>query len=68
MSEPTHPVSVETIAHYRCGECGHWWFVSNSHLPIAAYITCPNCAHIGEVVVLGPDGSFSFHALEAGDG
>lgn len=53
MTEPTatHTVSVETIAHYRCGECDREWSVANAKPAVETQIICRHCGEWGWVVV-----------------
>lgn len=53
MTSPpaTHTVSVETIAHYRCGTCNRWWSVAN--YGVARRMTCPHCGTDADVRVNG---------------
>lgn len=55
MSEPTHTVSVETIAHYCCGACGRWWSIADAG--VASRMTCPHCGVVAEVRVEGGEGA-----------
>ncbi|MBU0967316.1 MAG: hypothetical protein KKA54_13155 [Proteobacteria bacterium] len=43
MNEQQHKVSLEAMAHIKCGACGIWWDIPYTTYLVLTRATCPVC-------------------------